>query len=137
MVVVEKICFEATRRLIHLPQDHPCASLHGHHFCVELHVQGPLHPQLGWVADFTALRQAFAPCLEELQGRLLNTVEGLANPTSELMAVWIWQRLKPRLEGLTALVVHETETSRCIYSGPEHPAELAAPYLDQGPKAAL
>ncbi|MFI4959531.1 MAG: 6-pyruvoyl trahydropterin synthase family protein, partial [Lysobacterales bacterium] len=41
----------------------------------------------------------------------LNDIEGLENPTSEMLARWIWQRLQPRLAGLDKVVVHETCTS--------------------------
>jgi 6-pyruvoyltetrahydropterin/6-carboxytetrahydropterin synthase len=44
-------------------------------------------------------------------------VAGLENPTSELLAQWIWQRLLPALPGLSKIVVMETPTSGCIYCG--------------------
>ena len=44
-------------------------------------------------------------------------VEGLENPTSERLAVWIWERLKPALPLLSEVVVHETCTSGCRYRG--------------------
>jgi 6-pyruvoyltetrahydropterin/6-carboxytetrahydropterin synthase len=48
----------------------------------------------------------------------LNGIAGLENPTSENVAAWIWERLKPRLPLLTELVVAETCQSRCVYRGP-------------------
>ncbi|HRA57663.1 MAG TPA: 6-carboxytetrahydropterin synthase, partial [Thermomonas sp.] len=38
-------------------------------------------------------------------------------PTSEQLAIWIWQRLKPQVPLLTEVVVHETCTSGCRYRG--------------------
>ncbi|MGH8570151.1 MAG: 6-pyruvoyl trahydropterin synthase family protein, partial [Gammaproteobacteria bacterium] len=49
----------------------------------------------------------------------LNDIEGLENPTSENLARWIWQRLKPVLSQLTKVVVRETCTAGCIYQGEE------------------
>jgi 6-pyruvoyltetrahydropterin/6-carboxytetrahydropterin synthase len=67
--------------------------------------------------DFADLKAAFQPLFEQLDHRYLNDVEGLENPTSERLAVWIWERLKPRLPQLARIVVHETCTSGCTFSG--------------------
>ena len=48
---------------------------------------------------------------------MLNEIDGLANPTSELLAVWWWKRLAPTLTGLVEVCVSETPTSRCVYRG--------------------
>ncbi|MCG6630473.1 6-carboxytetrahydropterin synthase QueD, partial [Acinetobacter baumannii] len=47
----------------------------------------------------------------------LNDIEGLENPTSERLAIWLWQQLKPTLPQLSEIVVHETCTSGCRYRG--------------------
>jgi 6-pyruvoyltetrahydropterin/6-carboxytetrahydropterin synthase len=47
----------------------------------------------------------------------LNTVGGLDNPTCELVAVWIWNKLKPQLPLLCKVELHETPTSGVIYEG--------------------
>jgi 6-pyruvoyltetrahydropterin/6-carboxytetrahydropterin synthase len=44
-------------------------------------------------------------------------VPGLENPTSEHIALWIWNRLKPALPGLVEVVIAETCTARCVYRG--------------------
>ena len=48
---------------------------------------------------------------------MLNDLPGLANPTSEVLAGWMWQRLAPGLPLMVELVVSETPSSRCIYRG--------------------
>jgi len=53
----------------------------------------------------------------ELDHRLLNEVKGLENPTSEEIAIWLWKRLKPSMELLQEITVHETCNSRCVYRG--------------------
>jgi 6-pyruvoyltetrahydropterin/6-carboxytetrahydropterin synthase len=68
--------------------------------------------------DFAAVQAAFAPLHRQLDHHYLNDVAGLDNPTCENIAAWIWQRLQPSVPGLSALVVHETPTMRCIYRGP-------------------
>lgn len=42
---------------------------------------------------------------------------GLENPTSEVLAEWIWQQTKPLLPMLSAVLVKETCTAGCIYRG--------------------
>jgi 6-pyruvoyltetrahydropterin/6-carboxytetrahydropterin synthase len=108
---------EAAHRLPHVPADHKCARLHGHSFRIELHVEGPLDPRLGWVMDFADLKRAFQPLYDQLDHHYLNEVPGLENPTSEQLARWIWQRLKPAVPLLSKVVVDETCTSGCAYRG--------------------
>jgi len=109
---------EAAHWLPRVPPGHKCARLHGHSFRIEVHVRGEPGIESGWVMDFAEVKAAFAPLLEQLDHRCLNEVAGLENPTSERLATWIWAALKPTLPALSKLVVHETCTSGCIYSGP-------------------
>ena len=108
---------EAAHRLPNVPEGHQCARLHGHSFRVEVHVRGPIDAQTGWVMDFADLKRAFAPIHQQLDHHYLNDVPGLDNPTSENLARWIWQQLKPDLPLLARIVVHETCTSGCSYAG--------------------
>lgn len=119
MEISKTFHIEAAHRLPNVPAGHKCARLHGHSFRVEVHVRGPLDPQLGWVMDFADIKSAFAPLFDQLDHRYLNEVPGLDNPTSENLARWIWDRLKPDLPLLARLVVHETCTSACSYAGPD------------------
>jgi 6-pyruvoyltetrahydropterin/6-carboxytetrahydropterin synthase len=80
-------------------------------------VEGPLDPQLGWVMDYADIKAAFAPLYQQLDHNYLNDLPGLENPTSELLAIWIWERLKPALPLLTEIGVAETCTARCVYRG--------------------
>lgn len=109
---------EAAHRLPNVPEGHKCARLHGHSFAVEVHVEGPVDPRLGWVMDFADIKAAFAPVFDRLDHRCLNEVPGLENPTSENLARWIWDELKPALPLLARIVIHETCTSACSYGGP-------------------
>ena len=111
--------FEAAHRLPNVPPDHKCQRLHGHSFRVDIAVSGPIDPEVGWFLDYAEIDAAFAPLREQLDHHYLNEVPGLENPTSENLAVWIWERLVPRLPSLSRLVVHETCNARCIYRGPD------------------
>ena len=117
MLIHKVFQVEAAHRLPNVPPGHKCARLHGHSFRIEVHVDGALDPTLGWVMDFADIKAAFQPIFDRLDHHYLNDVEGLENPTSERLAVWIWDRLKPRLPALARIVVHETCTSGCTYDG--------------------
>ena len=110
---------EAAHWLPRVPPGHKCARMHGHSFRVEVHVHGEPAADTGWVMDFAEVKAAFAPVFEQLDHRCLNDVPGLENPTSERLAMWIWEALKPALPELGKIVVHETCTSGCVYSGPK------------------
>ena len=109
--------FEAAHLLPHLPKSHKCRRLHGHSFKVEVAVAGKCNPRLGWLMDYAAISDAFKPVLDKLDHYYLNEIPGLENPTSENLAVWIWDRLKSRLPLLSEIVVAETCLSRCVYKG--------------------
>lgn len=109
--------FEAAHLLPKLPADHKCRRLHGHSFKVELAVSGPCDPTLGWLIDYAEISAAFRPLWEQLDHRYLNEVPGLENPTSEQIALWIWDRLLPRLPQLSEVVVAETCTAQCEFRG--------------------
>ena len=109
--------FEAAHRLPQVPAGHKCARLHGHSFVVEVVVEGPVDPHFGWVMDYADLKTAFRPLYEQLDHNYLNDLPGLENPTSEHVARWIWERLKPVLPMLKEVVIAETCMSRCVYHG--------------------
>ncbi len=108
---------EAAHRLPRVPPGHKCARLHGHSFEIEVHLEGPVGDDSGWVADFADIGAAFAPLHEQLDHHYLNEVEGLENPTSENLARWVWASLAPRLPLLARVVIRETCTSGCSYDG--------------------
>ena len=118
MEVFKEFRIEAAHRLPNVPEGHKCRRLHGHSFRIGVHVEGSLHPELGWVMDFADLGEAFGPLHDQLDHNYLNEIEGLENPTSENLACWVWDRLKPALPQLERVVVRETCTSGCVYEGP-------------------
>ncbi|MGI9246388.1 MAG: 6-carboxytetrahydropterin synthase QueD [Steroidobacteraceae bacterium] len=120
MEIFKTFTLECAHRLPHVPPGHKCERVHGHSFRVELHVAGPIDPQLGWVMDFADVKRAFEPLFERLDHRYLNDVPGLDNPTSENLARWIWGELKPSLSPLSRVIVHETCTSGASYCGEDH-----------------
>jgi 6-pyruvoyltetrahydropterin/6-carboxytetrahydropterin synthase len=109
--------FEAAHKLPNVPADHKCARLHGHSFRVEVVVAGECDPKMGWLMDYAEISEAFKPLLDRLDHHYLNEIPGLENATSEMLAKWIWDRLKPQLPLLAEIAVAETCMSRCVYRG--------------------
>ncbi len=68
------------------------------------------------VVDFSEVKRLVN---EEVVGKLdhkyVNDV--IDNPTAEEMAVWIWQKLAPRLPGLDEIELHETRDCSVVYRG--------------------
>ena len=108
MEIWREFTFEAAHRLPRVPEGHKCGRLHGHSYRVELHVEGEVGPD-GMVLDFADIKAAWKPLHDRLDHYYLNDIEGLANPTSEILAWWIWNRIE--LPGLARVVVRETCTS--------------------------
>lgn len=116
--LVKTFMFEAAHRLPRLPPEHKCFRLHGHSFRADVHLEGPVDPETGWLVDFADINYAFAPLYQVLDHNYLNEIDGLENPTSENLAIWIWDRLKSSLPQLSRIVVAETCNARCEYEGP-------------------
>ena len=57
------------------------------------------------------------PVLARIDHHLLNEIPGLENPTSEVLAAWLWRELRPSLPQLVAVTLWETHDARCIYRG--------------------
>ena len=109
--------FEAAHLLPNLPEDHKCRRLHGHSFSVEVVVAGECDPEQGWLMDYADVSKAFQPLWVQLDHRYLNEIPGLENPTSEMIARWIWDRLKRDLPLLMEVSIAETCNSACVYRG--------------------
>ena len=109
--------FEAAHRLPSVPETHPCARMHGHSYQIRITIKGPVDERIGWVRDFYDIASAFEPYRVQLDYHVLNEIPGLENPTSEIIAAWVWEKLKPKLPLLTEVVVAETCTARAVYRG--------------------
>ena len=117
MEVWKEFTFEAAHLLPYVPEDHKCRRLHGHSYRVRVCVEGELDPTLAWVVDFAAIAAAFEPIRVRLDHYYLNDIEGLENPTSEVLAKWIWEQILPALPLLSRVEVSETCTAGCVYRG--------------------
>ncbi len=109
--------FNAAHSLPHVNDGHKCRHVHGHNFTLEVSVRGVVDPERGWLMDYGDIRAVVAPLVKELDHSMLNEVAELANPTSENIARWFWNRLEGLLPGLHRITIYETPGSRCTYWG--------------------
>jgi 6-pyruvoyltetrahydropterin/6-carboxytetrahydropterin synthase len=117
MSLTKTIHFEAAHWLPTFPEGHKCRRMHGHSFVVDVVVEGEVDEGRGYLMDFGEIKKAVAPIEDRLDHRLLNEIEGLENPTAELLARWIYDRVKPSLPLLSRVRVRETCTTSVEYAG--------------------
>jgi 6-pyruvoyltetrahydropterin/6-carboxytetrahydropterin synthase len=106
---------ESARFLPNLPPEHPCSRMHGHSFKIILTLVGDLDPHIGWVIDYNDIQSIMLPLITKIDHRVLNEVEGLENPTSELLAKWLFDRARIQIPSLRKVSVAETPMTECSY----------------------
>jgi 6-pyruvoyltetrahydropterin/6-carboxytetrahydropterin synthase len=117
MIIYQHFTFDAAHFLPHVPEGHKCRNLHGHTYHLTLYIEGEVLEKEGWIIDFSDLKAIAMPVIGMLDHALLNNINGLENPTAELLAKWMWRKLTPVLPGLKRIELKETPTSGVIYEG--------------------
>ena len=117
MIIYKQFYFDSAHFLPNVPIGHKCKNIHGHTYKLTVYVQNELDENLGWVADFSDIKAIVKPIIEVVDHKLINKVEGLHNPTCEILAVWFWNNIKPQLTQLCKIQLDETPTSGAIYEG--------------------
>jgi queuosine biosynthesis protein QueD len=84
--------FESAHFLPKVPEGHRCRNLHGHNYRIEVVLTGPVDER-GFVKDFGEIDADVTPLLKQVDHKLLNEVQGLDNPTAEIIARWFLERL--------------------------------------------
>jgi 6-pyruvoyltetrahydropterin/6-carboxytetrahydropterin synthase len=88
-------------------------------FAVCLRVRGEIDRRSGWMVDFGDVEERIDTLKHAVDHRYLNDIDGLDNPTTELIAEWVWKRLATNVPGLFEITVQEHPTRGVIYYGPE------------------
>ncbi len=120
--------FDAAHHFLHADAHPSYQRMHGHSFTAEVVIVGMPDPHSGFVVDFGVLEAATAALRAELDHALLNEIPGLAVPSLENIAAWIWERLRPQFPGLARVVVRRPSCRQsCTYAG-----EAACPQSEAG-----
>ncbi len=117
MTIFKQFTFDSAHFLPLVPDGHKCKQIHGHTYKLTIFIEGPLDNATGWVADFADVKRMVGIVLENVDHKLLNNVQGLENPTCELLAIWLWGKIKKMLPLLKKIELYETPTSGVIYEG--------------------
>ena len=94
-----------------------CEELHGHNWKVEVAVSAQALDKNGILLDFHHLKALLNKALEKLDHKYLNKIPYFkkVNPTSENIAKYLFERLKPALPELAAVTVWESECCQATY----------------------
>lgn len=115
MTIYKEFTFDAAHFLANVPEGHKCKQLHGHTYFLKVYVAGEPELPEQWVMDYSDLKAIVKPVIDQLDHKFLNDVQGLENPTAEVVTRWIWQKIKPTLPKLKRIELKETPTSGVIY----------------------
>jgi 6-pyruvoyltetrahydropterin/6-carboxytetrahydropterin synthase len=115
LIIGKRYHFESAHKLPLTPDGHKCRNLHGHNYVVDIEFVGEVNAR-GWVWDFGKIDDYVTPIILDVDHVYLNNVEGLENPTAEIIAAWFFNRLfnelvcngGPRLKSITIF-----ETPEC------------------------
>lgn len=117
MEIFKQFTFDSAHFLPNVPPDHKCREIHGHTYRLVVYIEGDMDKNVGWVMDFAVVKKVIDPIIKRIDHHLLNNIEGLENPTCEMIAVWLWDRIKPEIPWLKRIELHETPTSGVVYAG--------------------
>ena len=117
MTIFKQFTFDSAHFLPMVPDGHKCKQVHGHTYKLTIFIEGPIEEISGWVADFADIKRLVGSTVDMVDHKFLNDVAGLENPTCELLAVWLWDKIKRSLPLLKRIELYETPTSGVIYEG--------------------
>lgn len=117
MKIFKKFTFDSAHFLPNVPDGHKCKNIHGHTYHLTAFFEGDLDEHLQWVLDFGEVKKVIKPIIDSIDHKLLNEIEGLENPTCEVLAIWLWDKIKEQLPALVTIKLFENTTSGVIYEG--------------------
>lgn len=97
-----------------------CSRIHGHTWILEVICRGGVQsaegPTKGMVVDFATIKEVYETAVEPyVEHQFLNESIELPEYTTEHLAKWVFDRMKPHLSSLYAIKVWEGKTSYAIY----------------------
>ena len=118
MRIFARFKFDGAHYLPKMPDNHKCKRLHGHGWEVEISCEGEPDEETGMLLDFYDVETAWLRRVYDVvDHRLLNDIPGLENPTTEIIARWIWGQLVREVPQISRVVVFETPNFGVEYDG--------------------
>jgi 6-pyruvoyltetrahydropterin/6-carboxytetrahydropterin synthase len=117
MIIFRQFTFDSAHFLPMVPEGHKCREIHGHTYKLTVFIEGPVDERFGWVSDFAGIKTVINATIDLIDHKMLNNIPGLENPTCELVAIWLWDKIKMDIPQLTKIELFETPTSGAIYEG--------------------
>ncbi|MER8438708.1 6-carboxytetrahydropterin synthase [Mesorhizobium sp. M1312] len=109
----KEFTFEAAHQL------QPFSGLHGHTFRVRVHFRGSPDAVFGWPANLYEVEPRISSVQKVLDHTYLNDIDGLAVPSLENIAKWIWDNLaphSPQIDRITVSRGPDGQAEGCTYS---------------------
>ena len=92
--------------------------MHGHTFNIAIYLDGPINDKTGFVMDFFDLDKIVKKeIINKIDHKVLNDIEGLSNPSSENLAIFIWNKLINKIDYLSKVTVSEDHGTGIEYLG--------------------
>ena len=97
--------FEAAHYFGHADANDLFKKIHGHSFKGTVRIEGNAQEEKGWIRDLWKIDNIIKATIEPLDHAVLNEIPGLEQPSLEQIALWIYERLDPKLPGLACVEV--------------------------------
>ncbi len=97
--------FEAAHYFDHAGANDLFQKIHGHSFAGTVRIEGKAQEDKGWIRDLWKIDQIVKEVVAPLDHAVLNEIPGLEQPALEQIAAWIFEKLEPRLPGLSCVEV--------------------------------
>ena len=118
MIIHRTYRAHCARYIPNLDDSHICKQMHGHTFNITIFLDGPINDKSGFVMDFYELDKIInKEIISLIDHKVLNDIDGLQNPSSELLSIFIWNKLKEKLKYLHRVSVSEDYGTGVEYSG--------------------
>lgn len=116
MLSISKEFHFSASHVLDLPAWHRCARMHGHNYIIVLELSARPEDlnEVGFVRDFFDLDEFKKWVDDALDHRHLNEVMP-ESPSSENLAMWVFNRWIDRFPELTAVRVSETPRTWAVY----------------------
>ena len=128
ITIAKRFTFDAAHFLPCMPELHKCRGMHGHTYEVEIQLQGDPDAN-GILVDYDDIAKAWGPIHARIDHKVLNEVPGLKMPSTEVLAMWLFDRFRQEPFGhlLSKIRVAESSTTWAQVSAWSYAAYRGSP----------